>query len=230
VTKYARPAHAPAKAVPHAPLTPDQAAKQVLAAVGPTTAVSVSSNVSVAGQAAYALVLAPKDHRSLVGQVQVDVDARNGVPLRLQVFARGASTPAFQVGFTAVQFVTPAAADLTFTPPAGATVTQENLGSSEHGQRADTSGATTIGKGWLTVLKLPSSDLIPGASPGPGSSPASGDSGAVLNALLGSATKVHGAWGSGRLLRTSLVSVLITDSGSAYIGAVEPSVLYAAAG
>ena len=40
---------------------------------------------------------------------------------------------------------------------------------------------------------------------------------------------MHGAWGSGRLLRTSLVSVLITDSGSAYIGAVQPSVLYDAA-
>jgi outer membrane lipoprotein-sorting protein len=228
VTKYALPAHAPAKAVPNAPLTPDQAAKQVLAAVGPTTAVSVSSNVSVAGQAAYALVLAPKDHRSLVGQVQIDVDARNGVPLRLQVFARGASTPAFQVGFTAVQFVTPAAADLTFTPPAGATVTQVNLGSDKHGQHADTSGYSTIGQDWLTVLKLPSSDLTAGTMHGSGA-PASGDSGAVLNALLGSATSVHGAWGSGRLLRTSLVSVLITDSGTAYVGAVQPSVLYAAA-
>jgi hypothetical protein len=51
----------------------------------------------------------------------------------------------------------------------------------------------------------------------------------VLNALLGSATAVHGAWGSGKLLRTSLVTVLITDSGPAYIGAVQPSVLYAAA-
>ena len=47
--------------------------------------------------------------------------------------------------------------------------------------------------------------------------------------LLASATPVHGAWGSGRLLRTSLVSVLMTDQGSAFIGAVEPSVLYAAA-
>ena len=117
VTKFTLPAHAPAKVVPQQPLTPQQAAQQVLAAVGPTTAVSVASNVTVAGQAAYALVLEPKDHRSLVGQVQIDVDARNGVPLRLQVFARGASAPAFQVGYTAIQFVTPAAADLSFTPP-----------------------------------------------------------------------------------------------------------------
>jgi hypothetical protein len=207
-------------------VTPQEAAKQVLAAVGPTTAVSVNPNVTVAGQAAYALVLAPKDHRSLVGQVQIDVDGKNGVPLRLQVFARGASSPAFQVGFTAVQFVTPAAADLSFTPPAGATVTQENL-SAGHGKPADTGGATTIGKDWLTVLKLPSTDLTPGR-PGAGGGSANDDR--ALSALLAAATPVHGAWGSGQLLRTSLVSVLITDSGTAYIGAVEPAVLYDAAG
>ena len=226
VTKYTLPAHAPERAVPAQPVTPQEAAKQVLAAVGPTTAVSVNPNVTVAGQAAYALVLAPKDHRSLVGQVQIDVDGKNGVPLRLQVFARGASSPAFQVGFTAVQFVTPAAADLSFTPPAGATVIQENL-SSGHGKPADTSGATTIGKDWLTVLKLPSTDLTPGR-PAAGGGSANDDR--VLSALLAAATPVHGAWGSGQLLRTSLVSVLITDSGSAYIGAVQPSVLYDAAG
>jgi len=226
VTKYTLPASAPAEAVPHAPVTPQEAAKQVLAAVGPTTAVSVNPNVTVAGQAAYALVLAPKDHRSLVGQVQIDVDGKNGVPLRLQVFARGASSPAFQVGFTAVQFVTPAAADLSFTPPAGATVTQENL-SSDHGKPADTGGATTIGKDWLTVLKLPSTDLTPGR-PAAGGGSANDDR--VLSALLAAATPVHGAWGSGQLLRTSLVSVLITDSGTAYVGAVQPAVLYDAAG
>jgi outer membrane lipoprotein-sorting protein len=226
VTKYTLPAQAPAKAIPHTPVTPQEAARQVLAAVGPTTAVSVNPNVTVAGQAAYALVLAPKDHRSLVGQVQIDVDGKNGVPLRLQVFARGASSPAFQVGFTAVQFVTPAAADLSFTPPAGATVTQENL-SSDHGKPADTGGATTIGKDWLTVLKLPSTDLTPGR-PAAGGGSATDDR--VLSALLAAATPVHGAWGSGQLLRTSLVSVLITDSGTAYIGAVEPAVLYDAAG
>ena len=233
VTKFTLPAKAPAKdTVPGQPVTPQQAAQQVLAAVGPTTAVSVASNVSVAGQAAYALVLAPKDHRSLVGQVKIDVDARNGVPLRLQVFARGASTPAFQVGYTAIQFVTPAAADLTFTPPPGATVTQENLSGGDHGKAPGANGVTTIGKDWLTVLKLPSAALTPGAAgaqaPGSGDH-ASGDSSAVLNALLGSATAVHGTWGNGRLLRTSLVSVLITDAGPTYVGAVEPSVLYAAA-
>ena len=232
VTKFTLPAHSAASqpAVPKQPLTPQQAAQQVLAAVGPTTTVSVASNVTVAGQAAYGLVLAPKDARSLVGQVQIDIDGSNGVPLRLQVFARGASSPAFQVGYTAIQFVTPAPADLSFTPPPGSSVTEVNMASG--GSKATgsaNSGVSSIGSGWLTVLKLPSSALTPG-SPAPGSSTSSSaDGAAVLQALLASATPVHGAWGTGRLLRTSLVSVLITDQGSMFVGAVEPSVLYAAA-
>ena len=50
---------------------------------------------------------------------------------------------------------------------------------------------------------------------------------AILGALLRSAKPVHGTWGSGRLLTTSLVSVLITSNGKILIGAVTPSVLYA---
>ena len=228
VTKFTLPAHAAEKPVPTQPLTPQQAARQVLAAVGPTTTVRVDSNVTVAGQAAYALVLAPKDARSLVGQVQIDVDGSNGVPLRLQVFARGASSPAFQVGYTAIQFVAPAPADLSFTPPPGSKVTRENLsGDGAKGQA--TPGFSTIGSSWLTVLKLPSSVLTPGGPVAQGNGSSPGESAAVLRTLLASATPVHGAWGTGRLLRTSLVSVLITDQGSAYVGAVQPSVLYAAA-
>ena len=232
VTKFTLPAHSakPDQTVPKQPLTPQQAAQQVLAAVGPTTTVSVASNVTVAGQAAYGLVLAPKDARSLVGQVQIDIDGSNGVPLRLQVFARGASSPAFQVGYTAIQFVTPAPADLSFTPPPGSTVTQVNMaGGGSEATGSANSEVSTIGSGWLTVLKLPSSALTPGKpTPGP-STGSSADSAAVLNALLASATMVHGTWGAGRLLRTSLVSVLMTDQGSTFVGAVEPSVLYAAA-
>jgi outer membrane lipoprotein-sorting protein len=234
VTKYTLPPHqsAPQTQPTTAPLTPQQAAQRVLAAVGPTTTVSVDSNVTVAGQAAYELVLAPKDSRSLVGQVQIAIDGRNGVPLRLQVFARGASSPAFQVGYTSIQFVTPAPADLTFSPPPGAKVSQENLGHRmSSGPDRQPGDVATIGSGWLTVLDLPSAGLT--APSGSASAPGhggSGDSAAVLNALLGSAAHVSGAWGSGRLLRTSLVSVLITDSGRMFVGAVQPSVLYAAAG
>jgi outer membrane lipoprotein-sorting protein len=231
VTEYALPAQASAaQAEPTASaLTPQQAAQQVLAAVGPTTTVSVDSNVTVAGQPAYQLVLAPKDSRSLVGQVQIAVDGRNGVPLRLQVYARGADSPAFQVGYTAIQFATPAAAELTFTPPPGAQVTKESLDGS-HASSGTQPAVTTIGSGWLAVLDVPSSAGLTGAGDkNAASSGTSGDSGAVLNALLGSASQVSGSWGSGRLLQTSLVSALIISNGPVLIGAVQPSVLYAAA-
>lgn len=238
-------------------LTPQQAANEVLQAVGKTTTVSVQSNVLVAGEPAYQLVLAPKDKRSLVGQVVIAIDGKYGVPLRVQVFAKGATSPAFQVGFTQIAFVTPAPANLQFTPPPGAKVTKVNVGS-DLGKQAsgtgsgneDTSGFGEFGSGWLSVAELPqsaisnveaigsggllgsSSQSANGQGPSSGSigmGAFGGESQAVLHALLAAAKPVHGPWGSGTLLTTSLMSMLMTN-GEIYIGAVEPSVLYAAVG
>ncbi len=50
---------------------------------------------------------------------------------------------------------------------------------------------------------------------------------AILGPLLRSAKPVHGTWGSGRLLTTSLLSVLVTSNGKILVGAVTPAVLYA---
>jgi outer membrane lipoprotein-sorting protein len=266
VTHVALPAHAAVPAMPSMPLTPQQAANQVLAKIGPTTTVSVDSNVTVAGEAAYQLVLAPKTPSSLVGQVRIAIDAQHNVPLRVQVFAKSATSPAIQVGFTSVSFTRPAAANFAFSPPAGAKVTQESPRSkskpSASGQASrsvsSTNGVSVMGQGWLAVAALPQSTLpsltgtappsssggsglgqfrsssesaAPGSS-GPGGSGISalgGDTGAILGAVLQSATRVSGSWGSGRLLRTSLVSVLITSNGRILIGAVTPDVLYQAA-
>ncbi len=57
----------------------------------------------------------------------------------------------------------------------------------------------------------------------------SGEDAAVAAALLKTATPVHGAWGSGKLLHTSLVSVLMTSDGHVLVGAVTPAVLESAA-
>jgi outer membrane lipoprotein-sorting protein len=249
VTKFELPAgqaKRPEAKLPTPPLTPQQAANEVLKAVGKTTVVSVEANVMVAGEPSYQLVLAPKDDRSLIGKVTIAVDGKYGVPLRVQVFTKGAASPAFQFGYTALQFVAPASANFDFTPPAGAAVTVENLASPNHksgaGQQSGTSGSGVYGSGWLAVGEFPQKDLTQGLGTGRGSSgtaPANGgsspagvlggDSQAVLSALLGSAKPVHGAWGSGTLLTSSLFSILLTN-GEVYIGAVEPSVLYSAVG
>ncbi|HEY5986455.1 MAG TPA: hypothetical protein VIV12_08775, partial [Streptosporangiaceae bacterium] len=372
------------------PLTPQQAAKRILAAVGPTTRVSTESNVTIAGQAAYELVIAPRDSRSLIDRVTIAVDGQHpNVPLRVQVFARGAARPAFQVGYTSISFVTPAAANFQFTPPAGATVRRVPIPGPGHGwlgpppagakmrcaamagpgwtgsapageqgrrvvlprpgwtgqapagmegQREvlpgpgcpgvqagvrapvrcavsppppgsqsgpagervqcvvmrgpgvplpanvrlpqvrlhgpgcvafgpgnlKLRGAPTpvpsrpgvkqvqircaaaiaphvYGKGWLSVAVLPAA-LPPGfmnignvaGAAGEVTQSLAGRGGgpgfeAILSALMRSAQPVHGAWGSGKLIRTSLFSVLVTNNGRVLIGAVTPQLLYAAA-
>jgi outer membrane lipoprotein-sorting protein len=251
VTKFALPADGKGKAaglksqLPSTPLTPQQAANELLKAVGKTTVVSVEANVMVAGEPSYQLVLAPKDDRSLVGKVTIAIDAKYGVPLRVQVFAKGADSPAFQFGYTAIQFTAPAAANYDFTPPPGATVNvvsgSDGSGKSAGGKESD-AGFGSYGTSWLTVAELPQQDLMQGIGAGglksasaaapTGNGPAGvvgGDSQAVISNLIGAAKPVHGAWGSGTLLTTSLFSMLMTN-GEVYIGAVEPSVLYAAVG
>jgi outer membrane lipoprotein-sorting protein len=222
-----------AAAKPAPPMTPQQAAEEVLAKVGPTTTVSSDTNVTVAGQAAYQLVLAPKSASSLVGQIRIAIDGANDVPLRVQVLARGAKSPAVQIGFTSISFVKPAAANYAFSPPAGATVQQQPLtGGTKSTGHGSVGSAYTVGKDWLTVADLPSSVLSPvtGASAaGNSGSGLSGDTGPIINALLKSATPVSGSWGSGRLLTTSLLSMLITSNGRVLAGAVTPQVLYQAA-
>jgi hypothetical protein len=271
------------------PPTPQQAAHQILAALGPTTTVSVQRNVMVAGQAAYQISLAPKDSRSLVGRIQIAIDAAKHFPLRVQVFARGSASPAFQVGFTALTFGRPAASNFSFTPPAGAKVKKVSvptgpLGFPLHlvlppsGKDQSIAGGAwlpdglpfitppkVVGKGWLSVLEVQSSAAVGSSyvfsSPGPagtkvtevpqGSSAYSSSVTVVSNSpsgravsyqyadgasslgpaqlgpLMRATTPVHGTWGSGRLLRTSLLDVLITSKGAVLAGAVQPSVLYA---
>lgn len=108
-------------------------------------------------------------------------------------------------------------------------------------------GVRVIGKGWLSVLTVPAAQarsLLSGAAgQGPGGQgsaayrsnltitghggQASGQGRVLYGSLMKAATTVHGWWGTGRLLRTSLVSVLITSKGTVLIGPVTPRVLYA---
>jgi outer membrane lipoprotein-sorting protein len=245
------PSAAAKNAVPQptqTPLTPQQAANQVLAKVGQTTLVSVQANVMIAGEPSYQLVLAPKDSRSLVGKVVIAIDGKYGVPLRVQLFAKGATAPAFQVGYTDLQWVTPDPANFSFTPPKGASVRvvkSKDEAKSASGTSAGTAGFGSYGKSWLTVVSFPQKDLTNGfgTTSGPSPTPSSSNGGTfnnsnkgvgvssqeLLNALLGSAKPVSGSWGSGTLVTTSLFSMLMTG-GEVYIGAVQPSVLYAAVG
>lgn len=340
-THYLLPARAsaglPATGRTPPTVTPQQLAQQILAAVGKTTTVGLQQNVTVAGQPAYQLSLAPKDSRSLIGRVTIAIDAQYSLPLQVQVFARGATSPAFSVAYTSLSFATPAASNFAFAPPPGATVKTvripagsgpvpvgvpvggsvssrivasnginavlgpagtpqprsvtvrmidggkvvavtggkslppavlkklkaalakglpasmpraqraailQSLASASPGIAESVSGnagpgnvavfssagvaagagQSVLGQGWLSVAVLPAELTVPSSGSAQPSAPDSLTQ--VIIALQSAATPVHGSWGSGRLLQTSLVSVLMTSS-HILIGAVQPSVLYA---
>lgn len=213
------------------PATPQQAADQVLAALDPSTVVSTAGSARVAGRAAYELVLAPRDAASLVSQVRLAIDAEQRVPLRVQVYGMGAAAPAFEVGFRQVDFSRPGDEHFRFTPPPGTKVEENGSTEPPHGGKAQDRAApaprdatppfTVVGTGWTSVLvaRVPAAGLD-------GTDTGRGD---PLRAFLATLPPVSGDWGSGRLLKSRLFTVLVTDDGRVFAGAVTPERLYAAA-
>jgi outer membrane lipoprotein-sorting protein len=200
-------------------MTPQQAADAALKAIDPTTQVSTDPTATVAGRPAYVLSLVPHTSRSLVGSVRIAIDGATHIPTRVQVFARGASTPAFEVGFTSFSTATPDSSVFGFTPPPGATVEQGPLptgpGHAAHGASMKGAAPTIVGKGWTSVL----------VATLPTDAQASGEP-SQLQGILDKLPTVSGSWGSGHLLSSALFSAVFTDDGRAAVGAVAPQLLY----
>ncbi|GAA3548494.1 sigma-E factor regulatory protein RseB domain-containing protein [Nonomuraea rosea] len=237
-----RQEHAPATPQP-TDLTPQQVAERVLANADQHTAVRVINTAEVAGRPVYQLVLAPKAEGSLVQEVRIALDGETYVPLQVQVFAKGSAEPAFQIGFTQVTFTPPAAENFEFTPPAGAKVEEQELGfngreevKEEHAEQAKdvADKVKVVGEGWASVTVLPFSlsDLAakPAETPEGREFGGGGDPAALLDTVLKSATPVSGTWGSGKLIKTKLVTALLTDDGRLLVGAVTPEEITKAAG
>ncbi|GAA0303871.1 outer membrane lipoprotein carrier protein LolA [Streptomyces polychromogenes] len=221
--------------------SPQQVAQEILKNAGPTTDVSVGDTAQIAGRDAYQLVLKPKQAGSTVGSVQIAVDAKNGVPLRVQLLSSQGGKPIVDAGFTQIDFGKPAADSFTFTPPKGAKVTEGShegpagkggkggkdderfkaleslpgfggLAGGEHGK----GDVKVLGEGWSTVARI---DSGAGKSLGDVENDKNTPKEAkqFLNSL---GDKVHGKFGEGRILSTRLVNALITDDGKVYVGAV----------
>ncbi|WP_310740519.1 DUF2092 domain-containing protein [Microbispora sp. H10885] len=213
------------------PATPEQVAREVLKAAGTDTAISVGDDVTVAGRGAYQLVLTPRSSDSLVRDVRVALDGETLMPLRVQLYAKGAAEPAFEVGFETLSFTSPAPENFAFTPPPGAKV-EQGVDVPAAGRRPETApgahdGTRVVGSGWDAVLVAP----LPAATDEKRDERKGGgpDVAALLGGVRSVATPVSGEWGSGRLLRTKVVSILLTDDGRLLAGAVTPDALYRAA-
>ncbi|MFL6110349.1 MAG: LolA family protein [Catenulispora sp.] len=208
------------------PRTPQEAADAALAAIDPTTTVTTTGAAKVAGRDAYELVLSPKDSSSLIGQVRLAIDAEHHVPLRVDVYAKNATSPAIRVAFQQISFAVPDAEQFKFNPPPNTTVdegTTKGLAKDHKAQaekaaaRAKAQDQKVIGDGWTAILeaKLPK---------------ATGSESQQLQSLLTMLPKVSGSWGSGHQFAGPLFTVLVTDDGRVFAGAVTPQRLYEAAG
>lgn len=199
------------KAAPNsvAAMTPMAQAQRVLAAIDPTTAVTVDRTAYVAGRSAYQVLLTPKDGRSLIGSVRIALDSATSMPLRVQVFAHAATSPAIQIGFTDVTFSKPDASIFNFVPPAGTKVETRTLPftSPQSAKPAmpdsrDLTSTKVIGSGWTAVVQT-------NMSTAPGRDSTQG----LLDKI---STRVAG----GRLITSALVTVLLTDDGRVFAGPV----------
>ncbi|MFF1410255.1 outer membrane lipoprotein carrier protein LolA [Streptomyces sp. NPDC058289] len=236
------------------PASPQEIAQEVLKAAGTTTDVSVGDTAQVAGRDAYQLVLKPKGAGSTVASVKIAVDAKNGVPLRVQVLSTDGGKPIVDAGFTKVDFAKPAADTFAFTPPKGAKVTEGAAG--EHGKGKGAAGEhdkglgalesipglggltggaegakgepKVLGEGWTSIARIETgaTNTLKGMDDAAKDKNAPKGAAQFLDSL---GEKVSGKFGEGRVLKTRVVNALITDDGKVYVGAVTKAELVKAA-
>lgn len=208
----------PVKRPAGAPATPAEAIDELLDRLTPSTEVSTSGTGYVAGRAVYQLLLEPKDSASLVGQVRVSIDAEHFLPLGVRVLDRQGAD-AMSLVATAVDFAVPDASVFAFTPPPGTEVTELDTDRTPRKPakvtKPEGDRPTISGTGWTTVAVIELEERSNATDP-------------AMRVLLDSLPAVSGSWGSGRLLSTSLVNVVLTDDGRVAIGAVTEDRLYAA--
>ncbi|NEM91409.1 LolA family protein [Galbitalea soli] len=196
--------------------TPAEAADRIVAALQKSSTLRVGTSERVAGRAAYELILTPTATDTLVGSASIAVDAATGLPLRVDVTARAQTAPAVSLGFTSISLARPAASLFAFTPPAGATVTEQTA-PRQHAAPAPSKPATTppartvTGTGWDAVVTIAAD--------------------ARTRTLTSSKqfTALTSVVPGGRLFHTSIVNVLFTADGRVVAGSVPESTLAAVA-
>lgn len=220
--------------------TPEQLAAKVLAKLDPGTDVSVGADVQVAGRPAYNLVLAPKSSATLVASIAISVDGQSGLPLGVEIKARGQADPAFRVAFTSLTLEAPDASIFNFTPPPGATVKEipvpEHKSDATKPPADEPKGAhhpSVTGSGWEAVTGFPAgTGMFPKLGSKDQPDPKSPDKALPGGSASGAASLLQQATvpvSGGRLLHTSLVNVLILDDGRIFVGSVPLERLQAAA-
>ena len=200
---------------------------EALAGLDETTEVTVGTDARVAGRDVYELILTPRTADTLVGELRFAIDGENGVALAASVTARGADEPAFEIALhagRASRLPIPRSsrsrpATTSRSPRRTCSCPRPRTGPQAPPRRMATDAPVVYGEGWSAVVELPerseagSGNVFAGLDP---------EQLAMLESVT---TAVDG----GRVLQTSLVTVLITDDGRVLAGAVPADRLVEAA-
>ena len=102
---------------------------------------------NVGGAEAYTVTVSPSHDGGLLGSAQLAWDALNGVPLRIAIYAQGASSPALELKATEITFGAVPDSDVQVAPPAGAKVVDISSptgAGSQHGGTAPVTGLPAV--------------------------------------------------------------------------------------
>lgn len=228
--------HAPAQHMSTKPgsedVNPATAAKDIVAALEKTSTVAVDGTDMVANRSAYDLVLTPKaGEHTLLREVKIAVDAQTWMPLQLTVLGENTTTPAVQIGFTSIDMGAQDPSLFHFTPPAGATVRNGDKQTDRSSSIVDAVQPQVIGDGWdtMVVAQLPAQSNDTQSNDTQGSDARGGGTNAgILNMVRNIGTPVHGTWGSGWAISTSVANVVITSDGRVAAGFVPQQMLFQA--
>jgi outer membrane lipoprotein-sorting protein len=205
---------------------PAKAAAELVTAMQQDSTVTVDGTARVADRPVYQLVLTPKPtEKTLLREIRVSVDSELRIPMSVEVLANGQADPALKVGFTKFDEGKQDASLFTFTPPAGATVTEKDADEGFHGQGVDEwisqANLKIEGRGWdIVATGTVPADALKAAEGMTGQ----GDQN--LFALLGTiGKKVHGSYGTGYVISASVGTAIITEDGRVAVGAVPEQVV-----
>ena len=106
---------------------PAEVADYLLAEASEYSEITVGVDQNVAGQATYELIATPLATETTVDYVSVAIDAETGMALNVKVMAKGQAEPAMEIGFTSIDYSTPAASVFEFNPSSDVTVTEMEM-------------------------------------------------------------------------------------------------------
>ena len=191
---------------------PQAVSDYVMSLAGEDSVITVGTDHWMAGRTAYQLIVTPKSDVSMVASVVVSLDSETGMPLALSVNSVAQAEPAMEIAFESISFTDQDEALFSFTPPAGTEVTNLNELESnkpdlemwmdmDEMEALEKPEPEVLGEGWASVVMMSSA----------------GDKDMFAEGLFAELmTEVAG----GKVFRTPLVNVLVTDSGDIYAGAV----------